>query len=37
MGRGIICMVHYFVLLTLKTHGANTAPVSHETFFIIKG
>ncbi len=37
MGRGIICMVHYHVLLTLKTHGANTAPVSLETFFIIKG
>lgn len=36
MGRGIICMVHYFVLLTLKTHGANTAAVSLETFFIIK-
>lgn len=37
MGRGIIYIVHYHVLLTLKTHGANTAPASHETFFIIKG
>lgn len=36
MGRGIICMVHYFVLLTLKTHGANTAAIWHKASFLMK-